>query len=46
LGFVTCVLAKRAARKNKNTNDLQLVGVEHLRGLLPIFPGLCQTEIL
>jgi DNA repair protein RadA/Sms len=44
LGFETCVLAKRALPKNKTTNGLQLVGLEHLRGLLPIFPGLCQNE--
>jgi DNA repair protein RadA/Sms len=44
LGFATCVLAKRALGKNKPSSDLRLIGLEQLRGLLPILPGLCQTE--
>jgi DNA repair protein RadA/Sms len=43
LGFQSCVLAKRALGKNKTGPDLRLIGLEQLRALLPILPGLCQT---
>jgi DNA repair protein RadA/Sms len=44
LGFETSVLAKRALKKNKSSSELRLIGLEHLRGLTPILPALCQTE--
>jgi DNA repair protein RadA/Sms len=44
LGFHDCVLAKRALGKTKNSSEMRLIGLDHLRGLLPILPGLCQTE--
>jgi DNA repair protein RadA/Sms len=44
LGFHDCVLAKRALVKNKPLSDLRLIGLEHLRNLTPLLPGLCQSE--
>jgi DNA repair protein RadA/Sms len=41
LGFQYCVLSKRAAAKQKAGFELKLVGLEHLRGLSNLLPGLC-----
>jgi DNA repair protein RadA/Sms len=41
LGFQYCVLSKRAAAKHKAGSELKLAGLEHLRGLSNLLPGLC-----